>query len=340
MDGQRPFGREIRVGHRARNFLFTLNNPTDQESALFVRLLGEPELRLRRAIRYIVFQTEQGENGTRHFQGYVEFTKSMRLNAVKQALGTNRIACFARRGSQRQARAYVTKEDTRIDGPRGEAGIPAVQNTKEAMLELTQDLRDGKGISDVLQQYPVQALLHRQKIVDEFLFLQPDRDWPMDIEIYVGASGTGKSTTAKRNNPKAYHCPWPTGGRWWWPNYLGQECIILDEFRHQIKMDVMLKLFDRHPWHLEAKGQQFKMASKKIIITTNIDPRDWYPKLDADTKDPLRRRIQEFAKIYDFEEDCSYPDFVKTLRTRPFKFNPKVEPEWIHPESRYDDLTV
>lgn len=333
-NGQRLCNRSA----RRRNYVFTLNNPTDQETAYFLRLLESGETRARKFIRYVVFQTEHPENGTRHFQGYVEFTKPLRLQAAKDSMGTNRIAMFPRRGTQEEAAEYAKKEDTRVDGPRGEAGTQAAKNTKEALLELTQDLRDGKGINYVLQQYPVQTLMYGEKIMDYAISLKPERSWPMDIEIYVGPSGTGKSTTAKTENPNAYHCPWPTGGRWWWPHYQGEDCVILDEFRHQIKMDVMLKLFDRHPMFVEAKGRTMKMISKKLIITTNIDPRDWYPKLDADSKDPLRRRIQEFAKIYDFEEDHSYPNFVKNLRTRRFRFNPKVTEETGYDFSTRDTM--
>ena len=90
------------------------------------------------------------------------------------------------------------------------------------------------------------------------------------------------------------------GGRWWWSKYEGEETVILDEFRHQIKYDAMLKIMDRYPMWTEYKGGTREFTSKKIVITTNIEPMDWYPGKDAEGFSMLRRRILEFAEIWEF----------------------------------------
>ena len=171
-----------------------------------------------------------------------------------------------------------------------------------------------------MEDYPVSYVRNRDGIFDYHLAQMGHREWAMEVDIFVGPTGSGKSFTADSENPDAYGVPWPTGGRWWWPGYAGQHCVIMDEFRHQIKMDRMLRLLDRYGMVCEAKCRNFQFVSHKIVITTNIDPRDWYPGVRMDRKDPLARRIREYCTIYDFAPGMVFGQFVKVARTERFEF--------------------
>ena len=84
----------------------------------------------------------------------------------------------------------------------------------------------------------------------------------------------------------------------------------------------MLTFLDRHEMHLENKGGNLKFNSHNIIITTNIDPRDWYPHVLVETKAPLARRIKEFAQIWDFQEMTPGPFSIDNInRTLRKDFN-------------------
>jgi len=305
--------------------MFTLNNPTDAENIAFELLVRDPLVREAKKVRYIIYQTEQGEaEQTTHLQGYMEFTRQRSFLQVKRTIN-ERMHIEIRRGTQAQAIAYCTKEDTRVEGSSGEGGMQANATKKQKLAPLVAKLQAGEDLMDIEDDFPCLMLLHRDKIQDFAIKCKGKRDWATEIEIFVGKTGTGKSFTAKTENEDAYNVPWPMGGRWWWPNYTGEHCVIMDEFRHQVKMDVMLKMLDRYAWTLESKGRNFQFVSRKIVITTNIDPKDWYSGVSKEVKEPLRRRIQEFATIYDFQEDCPYPDFVKVARTGRFEFNETVE---------------
>ena len=67
-------------------------------------------------VKYITGQLERGESGNVHLQYIVQFTTAKRLNGVRAAVNdqTHWEPIY---GSIAQARAYVTKEATRIDGP-------------------------------------------------------------------------------------------------------------------------------------------------------------------------------------------------------------------------------
>jgi len=85
-----------------RHYVFTLNNP-------------EGDLPEWSKIRYVSWQLEKGENGTPHWQGYVELTAPQRLAAMKKWLP--RAHFESRKGTREEAREYTRKGDTRVDGP-------------------------------------------------------------------------------------------------------------------------------------------------------------------------------------------------------------------------------
>lgn len=192
---------------KAKNYCFTLNNP-------------EAELDYPPEVGYIVYQEETGEDGTPHYQGYVEFKQQTRITAIKKlGPGWDSMHLEVRRGSQEEAIAYCKKEDTRTGGMT-EYGIPArsgVCRTYDSMIESIKD--DTFDKEEHLGQY-----LRHKRAVDEHLKekkkikredLQiPDivlHEWQEDILTlikgipddrkvywyYDTKGGTGKSTFTK-----------------------------------------------------------------------------------------------------------------------------------------------
>ena len=59
-----------------------------------------------------------------------------------------------------------------------------------------------------------------------------------------------------------------------------------------IDISHMLRWLDRYPVRVEIKGASRPLLAKKIWITSNLDPRLWYPDCDEQTKDALMRRLE------------------------------------------------
>lgn len=308
---------------RARNWCFTLNNPTEDDYTFWESL---SKWSMSELVVYAIMQEEVGEEGTVHLQGYMELGRPIRMARMKVLFGS-RYHFEIRRGSQAQAITYCKKTKDATGGFSFVTGTPKRTGTGGKFNDAVKALKDGMTIEDAEESFPCQYAMWKDKLEDYALGLKPKRDWAMDIQILYGPSGTGKSYSAQQHED-IYVAPWPTGGRWWWPGYRGQHTVVMDEFRHQIKMDVMLKMMDRYVWHLEAKGRSFEFTSHRIIITTNIDPKEWYPNLTKEKKEPLARRIREFATIWDFTAGI-YPNFVKTQRFGRFEFiegQPQLQP--------------
>ncbi len=333
-------GRNFRRGRRVCG---TLNTPTEDERARFQALVTDRGHDPR--VKYLVFQTEVAPTtGTIHIQFYCMFSTALTARPIHGILGA-RVHFDRCVGTAGQNKHYCLKPHDGCDCHHCETARALPNLGREAapgfitgeygrmraprsdsLKAVTEMMETGASLDEILQAHPEQAIKYGNRITMEFGRRLPERDWAMEIEIFVGETGTGKSSTAKMENPGSKSIPWPTGGRWWMPGYTGQTCIVLDEFRMQIKMDTMLKLFDRYAWTTEAKGTNFPFVSRKIVITTNIDPKDWYQmktlvesrgqQVRHDVLAPLARRISEFATIYDFAPGGTYPNFVKVARPK------------------------
>jgi len=107
--------------------------------------------------------------------------------------------------------------------------------------------------------------------------------------VFWGRTGTGKSHRAwDQAGAQAYVKDPRTK---WWCGYRGQENVIIDEFRGVIDISHLLRWLDRYPVLVEVKGGSRPLCARKFWITSNLDPREWYPGLDADTLAALLRRL-------------------------------------------------
>lgn len=77
-----------------------------------------------------------------------------------------------------------------------------------------------------------------------------------------------------------------------WDGYRGQSHVVIDEFRGGIDVAYLLIWCDRYPNNLEIKGSSVPSEINKIWITSNLNPRDWYPDLDQATTDALMARFK------------------------------------------------
>lgn len=86
---------------RTRRWVFVENNPTQSKEELVQRLTTEW------AVRYAVVGDEVGEEGTPHFQGFVEFEHPATFDQVRKRLPRAHIESAL--GSNKQNRVYCTK---------------------------------------------------------------------------------------------------------------------------------------------------------------------------------------------------------------------------------------
>ena len=88
-------------------------------------------------------------------------------------------------------------------------------------------------------------------------------------------------------------------GQYPFTGYNGQENIIWDEFSGaSCDIRFLLKLLDRYPLEVRGLYSSYNFVGKRIWITSNINPDDWYPNAHSEHRAALKRRLQEFGTVH------------------------------------------
>lgn len=147
----------------AKNWCFTNNNPPhdldepDRYDTFNAKLKTHLELLLQDdKITYCVWQYEKGESGTRHVQGYCQFTARTSLNQAIQHL--TRVLPGSHyekaKGTAKQASDYCKKLDTRIQGPY-EVGVMKHAGKRTDLDEFVEAMKSKVLTTDeIFDQFP------------------------------------------------------------------------------------------------------------------------------------------------------------------------------------------
>lgn len=236
-------------------------------------------------VAYITGQLESGgTTGYLHWQLLVAFDKKVRLASVKKTFGNGIHAELSRSAA---ARDYVWKDDTAIANTRFELGeFKLRRNNAKDWDAIKTAAKEGR-LDDVPADVYIRSYNSLKRIA-------VDHMQPLGIErqvcVYWGRTGAGKSRRAWEEAGLGAYPKDPRSK--FWDGYRGQEHVVIDEFRGGIDIAHLLRWFDRYPVIVEVKGSSVVLSAKKIWITSNLSPDDWYPDCDQETKAALRRRLQ------------------------------------------------
>jgi len=261
---------------RGRFWCFTDNNPVSNE-------IEWPGF-----VRYAIWQREKGENGTEHLQGYLECTQTKRLAAIKNILPRAHLGL--RQKTQQNCIEYCSKPETRIDGPWIHGEKSEGSGERRDLKGLKKAIDEGKSDADLWDNH-FDVMLHYNRGVQEYKRIkQSPRDDKTELVVCLGPPGCGKSKMALDESPGSY---WKQRSNWW-DGYEGQSNIVLDDFYGWLPYDLILRLADRYPLLVETKGGQRTFNSKRMWITSNKWPNEWYKtELNLDWR-AFFRRVDEF----------------------------------------------
>lgn len=279
---------------KSNRFCFTKNNYTDVDVS---RLSDES---LTRKFKYWCFGKEVGENGTPHLQGYLEFDNNskLRITACKARLEDEGLFGFhleIARGSAQQNITYCSKDgDFKEFGerPKGQGKRTDLDVACEAIL-------NGDTMVDLIEKFPSQVVKFQRGL--EFLIQSKQKRRFFKTEVFWlwGPTGSGKSRYAWSVAPEAYM---KCSSHKWWTGYIGQESVIIDDYRpsKELPFNFMLNLLDRYPLSVETKGGMVEFLAKKIYVTSPFSPDQTCDRIEwigTEQKAQLIRRIDHVIQF-------------------------------------------
>lgn len=297
-------------GGRSRGWCFTLNNPTEVQ-ILIPQSWPNSEVD-ETGYKYLVYQLERGESGTPHLQGYVYYATLKSLKQMRELFTRENQAHWeCARGTPRQNQKYCTKNESRIDGP-WEFGDVPVQGLTNHLLEVKRLLDQEVPLIEIARNHEnlYGTIIRNQRSLAWYgTAQQTERNWKMDVRVYWGDTGTGKSRACLAEFPGAYWKPRNTNDSNYFDGYSGQSVIIVDEFYGWFKWEFILKFIDRYPLLLDVRYGSTQCLAKTIVFTSNRHPKTWYknPYYEWDKTNPLKRRItyvREFVNLVEEEDDA------------------------------------
>lgn len=249
---------------------------------------------------YGVWQAEIAPTtGRRHLQGYLEFKRPVSLSVIKKRLGNMHVEKPVADNATNTR--YCTKDETRAPGDSGPwrvdrrplnlGGVPAAQGSRSDLVQFRDAILNGLDDAGLLDAYPSQFFRYATMVPRIRAIGSPRRDWAPEVHIYFGDAGTGKSRRAHELAPRAYR---KVSGMWW-DLYSGEPDVIMDDFYgpDDLSYTEFLKLTDRYDYLAQVKGGMARINPRRIFITSNKHPRDWYVGQNGYMAKAFFRRVEK-----------------------------------------------
>lgn len=171
------------------------------------------------------------------------------------------------------------------------------QGTRSDLRQAAEVIRDTGDVLAVFREMPG-TLAQYRGLRD----LARDRmysnwvDRVKEVFLLWGWTGAGKSWAARREFAvgSTHTVPAPNESRAvkWFGNYQGQETIIFEEFNWRYwPITTMNEILDQYKIEVKVCGGHVPNVWKRVIICSNEDPKEWWPKATPVQRSAFNRRI-------------------------------------------------
>lgn len=271
---------------RSKDWVVTVNNYTPDEETALQSMVENGHA------SYVIFGRERGEGGTPHLQGFIQLKARTRLASVKAIPGLGRAHLEPRRGSVQEAAEYCKKE-----GDFEEYGSAGGQGKRADLNAVKESIDEGADTATLWENH-FGAMVRYEQSFKRYRALNRRRDPNVDVEILVlwGPTGTGKSRFPRLIDPELFSLPDIT--LTWFDGYDGQEVVLLDDFDGKdVSIGKFLRYFDRYDIQVPVKGGFTPFIPKRIWISSNTSPEDWFPNELQVKRDAVRRRLTRVCHL-------------------------------------------
>ena len=259
-------------------------------------------------MRYYCMADEMGE--TYHTHIFVALNSPVRFSTIKNRFEEAHIEMS--RGTSEENREYIRKTGKWQDDEKHETSMPDTfeeygdipeehQVERSDLAYLLELIRAGNSNYEIIDMLP-DYLFSIDKIERARQMLKAEENKDVFREMHttyiLGKTGTGKTRGVMEqygytNVYRVTDYTHPFDG------YAGEDVIIFDEFRSQLKIGDMLNLLDGYPLTLPCRYANRQACYTKVYIISNIPFEDQYQQVQMEQKstwEAFHRRINEFIK--------------------------------------------
>lgn len=304
---------------QGRKWQLTINNP-DQYSM-------SPEIIKQKvftfnSILYFCFAYEIGlETKTKHVHIYLASDVPIRFSTLKKRFPSAHIERTI--GTSQENRDYIKKEGKWENDPKKDTSIPDTfyewgempterQGERSDLALLYDYVKDGLSNYEILERCPIfmtrltdidraRATIRQEQYKNIFRTMQV---------IYIsGATGTGKTRTVMEQN--GYDAVYRvTDYEHPFDSYGGQEVLVLDEFRSQLKISEMLNILDGYPLELRCRYANKVACFTTVYIISNISLHEQYPNVQSSDKETWNALLRRIHTVKDYHKDGSIHEYT------------------------------
>jgi len=212
-----------------------------------------------------------------------------------------------RKGSKTQARDYCQKDDTRMDGhQKYEYGEFIESGQRADLAEIMDDIEQGFDEVELSRKHHGRYARH-QNWADRYKQIIVSKKFGkmrrLDLEVtYIyGKAGVGKTRHVmdKYGDENVYRITDYDGNLF--DNYNNEDVIIFEEFRGQVRIDIMLNYLDVYPLRLPARYNNKIACYTKAFIITNLPLSGQYQKIQAEHPETWQAFLRRIHKVYNFD---------------------------------------
>lgn len=252
---------------KSKSWCFTINNHTDPSIPKQWSEICE----------YLVYQEEQGSNGTKHLQGYIVFGTRKTLAFMKKNVHATAHWETAK-GSAVQNKAYCTKDDTRLAGPWEIGSMPKNigQGKRTDLKRLRETILTGASRRKLFKDHTSESFKYVGGISMLISLTKPPPRESMTVELHIGPPDTGKTRYCMDNFPDHWATPLRQGKTMWFDGYDLHDTVLIDDYNGEMPLVNLLRLLDRYVVQVPIKHGHAWWKPKLVIITSNYELDTWY----------------------------------------------------------------